>query len=563
MNSRESIERRLARARKFAADPHLQAIALEHLKDNPVEFVADWCWTYDPRLIDPYIPFDLFPKQEDAVRFLWEIEHEGGVGVWEKSRDWGASYLAAAYLAHRFLFRPGFAGGVGSRKLEYVDQLGDPKSLFWKVRFVLDWLPRWMLPKEWILKRSSYDREARMENPANGATIMGEGGDQIGRGARTSLYLVDEMAFVERADSVDTALIATADAIAYISTPNGPGNTFARKAANPNVKKFTGHWKDDPRKADYEVRDETGAVIEAGNGYPALAGLTTYPWRERKLETYTVEQFAQEYDIDYAASIENLVIPYVWARAAVGVKLPGTVRDVPKRAGLDIAAGGTATNALVLCEGPIVTIAEEWKEKGDPITGQDRDNPVRAVYTAAAKIGRRQLAFLAVDRPGVGEGAPFAFSRVPNREFLRAKSINTGVAASETRYGEMSGRELYENLKSEMWMRLRERFRKTYEYVFEGIIYDASELISLPEGGATDKLIGEICNLKYFRTGRGKIRIETKDELQKRQVASPNLGDALALTELPEMSMKSSTGTAVANAVVEESAPSKPIAIRK
>jgi len=71
----------------------------------------------------------------------------------------------------------------------------DRDRLLWKVRtFVRH------LPPEF---RGSWDEgrnfaHLRVAFPDTGSSIVGEAGDNIGRGGRTSMYIVDEAAFLER-----------------------------------------------------------------------------------------------------------------------------------------------------------------------------------------------------------------------------------------------------------------------------------------------------------------------------------------------------------------------------
>ena len=51
------------------------------------------------------------------------------------------SRLAISLSCTLCLFREGLAIGFGSRKEEYVDRQGSPKSLFWKGRQFLQLLP--------------------------------------------------------------------------------------------------------------------------------------------------------------------------------------------------------------------------------------------------------------------------------------------------------------------------------------------------------------------------------------------------------------------------------------
>ena len=115
----------------------IQAIK-EFYKSNPVAFIRDWGVTFDPRMAEvglpTTMPFILFPKQEEFIDWLvarWKSREDGLV---EKSRDMGLSWLSVAIAVWMWLFWEGTVVGFGSRKEEYVDKLGDPKSLFWKAR---------------------------------------------------------------------------------------------------------------------------------------------------------------------------------------------------------------------------------------------------------------------------------------------------------------------------------------------------------------------------------------------------------------------------------------------
>ena len=84
--------------------------------------------------------------------------------------------------------------------------------------------------------------------------------------------------------------------------------------------------------------------------------------------------------------------------------------------------------------------------------------------------------------------------------------VNTGSSASE------NNRELYINLRCEMWGELKNWL--------EGNV----ELPNNPD------LMDDLTTLKRKPSANGKLRLETKDEMRRRGVRSPDLGDALALT---------------------------------
>jgi len=275
----EAIYRdRMARLEKLRADPALLAGVKEFYKDHPVEFINDWGMTFDPRNPErgekAIVPFQLFPKQAEFISWLRDRWLAREDGLSEKSRDMGVSWLCVAFGVWMFLFHPGTVVGFGSRKEEYVDKIGDPKSLFWKVRQFVNLLPVEFRPAGWDEKKHA--PHMRVLNPENGAAIVGEAGDNIGRGNRTSIYFKDESAFYEHPETIDAALSQTSNCKIDVSTPNGNGNPFYRKRHGGKVKVFTFHWRDDPRK------DQA--------------------WYDKQRDTLDPVILAQEVEIDYNAS---------------------------------------------------------------------------------------------------------------------------------------------------------------------------------------------------------------------------------------------------------------------
>ena len=278
----EAIYRdRMARLEKLRADPALLSGVKEFYKDHPVEFINDWGMTFDPRNPErgekAIVPFQLFPKQAEFISWLRDRWLAREDGLSEKSRDMGVSWLCVAFGVWMFLFHPGTVVGFGSRKEEYVDKIGDPKSLFWKVRQFVNLLPVEFRPAGWDEKKHA--PHMRVLNPENGAAIVGEAGDNIGRGNRTSIYFKDESAFYEHPETIDAALSQTSNCKIDVSTPNGNGNPFYRKRHGGKVKVFTFHWRDDPRK------DQA--------------------WYDKQRDTLDPVILAQEVDIDYNASTSD------------------------------------------------------------------------------------------------------------------------------------------------------------------------------------------------------------------------------------------------------------------
>lgn len=486
-----------AKEQAAAGQPHAEERA--RCRANVAYWINTHCKTYDPRLLpaDPLISFRLFPKQEEFLRWLQEREAAGEDGLAEKSRDVGFTYLCCAYALHGWLFRKGFSAGFGSRKEILVDRKGDPDCIFEKVRTLLYSLPDWMLPQGF--DRGIHDNHMRLLNPANGSTITGEGGDNIGRGGRKTVYFIDEAAFLEQADSIEKALSQTTNVRIWVSTPNGPGNPFYAKRFSGKIPVFTFHWRDDPRKGE--------------------------AWYQRQRDKLDPVTLAQEVDIDYTASIEGICIPAKWVRAAVNLALPNYTPSGPVVCGFDVAGDGEAAdrNVLLPRQGAVVGQPSDWGGL----------NVTQSAWRARDEAVRMGAAAVNYDVVGIGEGVKGTWDSAEKRLPFSVNPVAWGQPASEhTRWPDgKTSREKFLNLRVELWYLCRERFRKAYEYVTDGVAHPADEMISIPD---CPELIADLSLPLVEITETGKLRLESKDKMKRRGVKSPDWGDALAFTFAPE-----------------------------
>jgi phage terminase large subunit len=240
------IRDRAERLRRIRANPQQSLPRLmQHYKARPESFISDWGVTHDPRNVEralpAAIPFVLFPRQVEWVQFVMARWRRRENGLTEKSRDMGVSWLAMSLSATLCIFHAGLTIGVGSRKEQLLDNQGDPSSLFYKLRMFLDALPPEFRPQY-------ASAHMRVVFPATQCSVVGEAGDNIGRGARTSIYFVDEAAHLERPELIEASLSATTNCRQDISSVHGLNNPFAVKRFSGKVPVFTMHWRSDPRK---------------------------------------------------------------------------------------------------------------------------------------------------------------------------------------------------------------------------------------------------------------------------------------------------------------------------
>ncbi len=500
---RAVFEWRLERLQRIRADPSVVPAMKTFYADNPAQFIIDWGQTFDPRNADiglpSTLPFLLFPKQEEWVAWLLERWRARDPGLTEKSRDMGMSWLTVGVASTLCLMRRGVVVGFGSRKEDYVDKIGDPKSLFWKAREFVAGLPREF--------RGGFDRKLhaphmRILFPHTGSAMTGEAGDGIGRGDRTSIYFVDEAAHLEHPKLVDASLSQTTNCRQDLSSVNGMGNRFAEKRHGGKVKVFTFHWRDDPRKDD--------------------------AWYAKQCYDLDPVTVAQEIDINYSASVEGQIIPSAWVQASIDAHVRlGIAPTGIKRGGLDVADEGKDKNAYAGRHGVVMNHIEEWSGKGDDIYG----TVVRA-FGISDGLGLDGFLY---DADGLGAGVR-GDARVINegrvkdaRKALTVEPYRGSEAVYDPR-GEMvanrKNEDFFLNRKAQCWWALRLRFLTTYRAVVEGMSCDKDAIISIPSDlPLRAKLVAELSQPTYTLTTAGKVQVNKQPD----GASSPNLADAVVI----------------------------------
>lgn len=476
-----------------------------YYRENPIDFIKDWGMTYDPRNLkikgmSALVPFIPWKRQTEWLQ--WTLDHwrASEPGLTDKSRDCGASWMAISLSCTLCLFTEGMSIGFGSRKESYVDAAGDPKSLFEKGRMFLD-----NVPPEFKLgwNKETDAPHMRLRFPATESIISGEAGDNIGRGDRKSIYFIDEEAHLEHPELVEAALSATTDCRISMSSVNGMGNPFAIKRHSGSIDVFTFHWRDDPRKDD------------------AWAAK-----KKREINNPTI--WAQEYDIDYTASVSGLIIPAAWVQAAVdadrrlGIDVTGA-----RRGALDVADEGADPNAFGTQRGIRVETMEQWFGKNSDIFA--------TTERAFGLCDQFDLPGFRYDADGLGAGVR-GDARVINERRKKKGTRQLDVdpyrgsgAVINPEKCDVEGRknkDYFANAKAQGWWSLRKRFQNTYRVVVEKKTINHSELICIPSTlPFCTKLCGELVQPTYGQDKVGRMLINKIGAGTK----SPNLADAVMM----------------------------------
>ena len=526
--------------KQLISDPKTLKAAKVYYSTHPAEFIMDWMDTYDPRKSptnanpalrgEKWMPFVFFKRQKDVIDFFESCSHDQTSGLVEKCRDFGLTWLACGYSLWRWLFIKNDAIGWGSRKETLVDKPGDPDSIFEKIRLMLKRLPRIWLPAGFSWGRNS--TYMKLLNPENGAIIAGEAGDNIGRGGRRSIYMVDESAHIERPEKVEAALGDNTNVRIDISSVNGVGNVFHRRRENGVV------WSPDVTNYPFGF---VRVFVADWRDHP----LKTQEWYDTRKARYEREGmahiFAQEVDRNYAAAVSNTVIPYQWIEASVDahIKLPWFAEALEFHknewyAGLDVADEGNDRNALTLRQWVIWRDVQEWGERDPGISAR------KAVLACREHKGHICCQY---DCIGVGSGVKTEYNRLTTDEgVISAHEIpfipwnaGAGVLRPFERIipddnESLQNKDFFDNLKAQAWWSVRTRFYKTFKAVTEGIKYNPDELISIDSRiTLLEQLKKELIQPTVGHSSRLKLLIEKKPDGMR----SPNLADSGVMAFFP------------------------------
>ena len=475
-------------------DLKFRATILEIYKRDPVFFINTQLTTYDPRNNPAKIPLILFDKQEQYIKWLQYLYGDGIDSQWGillKSRDTGASVLSCGFLVWHFLFTDNFSGSLASRKADLVDKRDDPDALFTKLIGLLETLPHWLKP--------TYKyKQMLITNLTNGANIKGESGDAIGRGGRSSIVFVDEAAFLENPDAAISGLSRNTDCAILISTPNGE-NAFAQLYKSGEFPTFNIHWSDDPRRG--------------------------IDWYNEQKKKFPPAMIARELDCDFSASVEGLLVESKWVNSAINYKLrnPDIVELwQPIIAGLDVAGSSdnSDTTVLTLRQGNVILDIFSW-------TGLSLPETTQKTITICHEFG---VLYLYFDAIGIGSGVASILEIRTDLQFEYEGVWASGKPSENFWLGDQkTSRDKFHNYRAELWFLVAERLRYTWEHSSELDHHDKDKLISIPNH---PDLIKQLCQPKWSTSPQtGKIVIESKKDMRRRGLKSPDFADSLILTE--------------------------------
>lgn len=227
------------------------------------------------------------------------------------------------------------------------------------------------------------------------------------------------------------------------------------------------------------------------------------------------------------ADSEHAFIKPLWISAALNAHdVLGFKASGKKFGGLDVADEGEDANAFTRRHGSIVYAIDEWK-KGDVIFTANKANTIGL---------EENLDNIVYDSIGVGAGVKAEFNRIKSK--IRVGGFNAGGKVRDPNkkiyVGKTNG-DMFANAKAQEWWNLRTRFYNTWRAIEYGDTFKEDEMISIlvGKGGLTqndfDYLRAELSRPRIEYDGNGKVSVESKKDMKKRGIPSPNKADSVVM----------------------------------
>lgn len=226
----------------------------------------------------------------------------------------------------------------------------------------------------------------------------------------------------------------------------------------------------------------------------------------------------------------DAIIKRSWLLAAVDAHIKLGIEPVGGHViGFDVADDGGDTNATVLRHGCVTTHIQEWEAAEDELL-----KSATKVYNLA-KDNRADITY---DSIGVGASMGSKFKEL-NANISKQLSINFYKfnAGEKVKYPDktykdtdVTNKDYFSNIKAQAWWDVADRLKTTYNAVEKGEAYNEDDIISISgDVEHLEKLINELTQLRKDFDNFSRVKVESKKDLKKRGVVSPNIADAFIM----------------------------------
>ena len=421
-----------------------------------------------------------------------------------KGRQQGMSTFIGARFAHRVITKRGMKAFILTHEAEATT------NLFEITKRYIDNLPSGLCPKP----DSSAANKLYFKTFDSGYAVGTAGNKAVGRSQTIQLFHGSECGYwphpEEHAKGVLQAVSReNGTEIIIESTANGIGNYFHRiwQSAIQGDSEYLPifvpwYWQEEymsPIKSTDWSEDELDlleAFTSDGLRPEHLA------WRRLKIAEFSNDPeqgsnaFKSEFPFTWEESFRS-PIDDVYINSTMVVKARNNAVEDNETGliiGVDVAIGDNDRTAIIRRRGRRAYDLETWKNH----------NTMETVGRLRNIIEIEKPYKMYIDVIGVGAGVVDRLHEQGYWEIV--EGINVANRASE--------RLKYHNKRAELWAALKEWL-------------DSESPVDIPDN---DMLHGELCNIGFKTDSTGRLVIESKDDIKKRGLPSPDCADSLILT---------------------------------
>jgi len=304
------------------------------------------------------------------------------------------------------------------------------------------------------------------------------------------LVVMDEAPGVDSSihKGLETLATGVNNRILKIGNPTSPSGDFYKNCYSSQWNKISISAFDHP---NIKNRNET------------IPGCVTVNWIDRVKEEWGEGSSLWKAKVlgEFPDETEDTLIPLSWCEIAVNTAVEPNERKV---LGVDVARFGDDKSIVTEIKANIAKfLYTVQKESTMSLTG--RINLIADNYD-----------LIGIDGVGVGGGVVDRLRELLNdplndKEKTGYKVIDIQEGSKPTEY------KRFFNFRSEMYWHLRERLRP------DGLSYLK---IKIPDD---DELKAQLAGIKYDYSSDGRIKIESKEDMKKRGLKSPDKADSLAI----------------------------------
>ena len=421
-----------------------------------------------------------------------------------KGRQQGCSTYVQARYFHQVITT------LGKRAYILTHEAEATKNLFDMTKRYNDLLEEGLAP----LPDKSSAKELNFSTLNSGYSVGTAGNKGAGRSQTIQLFHGSEVAFwpnaEEHAKGVLQAVAKIGTEIILESTANGMGNYFhgLYKACLTGKSEFQfifipWYWQDEyklflPKETAPLLTDEEEELL-LKFGDDGLTKEHLY-WRRSKIAEFSddyetgKESFMQEYPFTADEAFRNPV-----KDRFINAKLVDTARknniqsDSPLIIGCDPARSDTDRCAIIRRKGRLAYGLETFHNL----------NTMEIAGKLRRIIELERPEKVCIDVIGIGAGV---YDRLKEIGFECVEAVNVAESPMD--------KQKFRNLRAELWSDMRDWFASNIP-------------VQIPD---SDELMSDLTSLGYKFDSSGRLLIESKDDLKKRGMLSPDTADALSLT---------------------------------